>query len=103
MRESGWTLALQRLFKPIQPVLENKYWVDEFYMAVIIRPLRAIAGLFYRIFDQGIIEGVVNGIGRLTTSVGQGVAHIETGHLSWYALSLFIGAVALVGFFLLVG
>jgi len=103
VRESGWTLALQRLFNPIQPVLENKYWVDEFYMAVIIRPLRAIAGFFYRIFDQGIIEGVVNGIGRLTTSVGQGVAHIETGHLSWYALSLFIGAVALVGFFLLVG
>ncbi len=103
VRQSSWTLALQRLFKPLQPVLENKYWVDEFYMAVIVRPLRAIAGWFYRIGDQGIIEGIVNGIGRLTTSVGQGVAHIETGHLSWYALSLFIGAVALVGFFLLVG
>ena len=103
VRQASWTISLQRLFSPLQPVLENKYWVDELYMAVIVNPLRSIARFLYRIGDQGIIEGVVNGVGRLTTSVGQGVAHIETGHLSWYALSLFIGAVALVGYFLLVG
>jgi NADH-quinone oxidoreductase subunit L len=103
VRQASWTISLQRLFSPLQPVLENKYWVDELYMAVIVNPLRSIARFLYRIGDQGIIEGVVNGVGRLTTSVGQGVAHIETGHLSWYALSLFIGAVALVGYFLLLG
>ena len=103
VRQASWTISLQRLFSPLQPVLENKYWVDEIYMAIIVNPLRAIGRFLYRIGDQGIIEGVVNGIGRLTTSIGQGVAHIETGHFSWYALSLFIGVVALLGYFLLLG
>ena len=101
--ESRWTLALQRLLSPLQPVLEHKYWVDELYMAVIVKPLRAVAGFFYRISDQVVIEGIVNGIGRVTAMAGAGAARLQTGLVGLYALSLFIGVVALISFFLLMG
>ncbi len=99
----GWTLSAQRLLRPLQPVLEHKYWVDELYIAVIVRPLRVIAAACYRFFDQAIIDGIVNGIGRVTAMAGAGVARFQTGLISWYALSLFIGVVALLATFLLLG
>ncbi|MCP4168299.1 MAG: NADH-quinone oxidoreductase subunit L [Chloroflexi bacterium] len=103
MKQARWTLALQRLFSPLQPVLEHKYWLDEIYDLLIVRPLRAIARFFYNIGDRAIIEGIVNGAGRVTVALGQGVAHLQSGYISLYALSLFVGVVALVAYFLLIG
>ncbi|RME83299.1 MAG: NADH-quinone oxidoreductase subunit L [Caldilineae bacterium] len=103
VQNSGWAQSLQRSFAPLQPVLENKYWVDEIYLAVIVNPLRRLAHFFYGFGDQTIIDGIVNGVGRVTTTIGAGVARLQSGYLSFYALSLFIGAVAILAYFLLVG
>ncbi|MBX7233751.1 MAG: NADH-quinone oxidoreductase subunit L [Caldilineales bacterium] len=101
IRQSRWTLAVQRGLRPLQPVLEHKYWIDEIYMAVIVRPLRAFAQLCFRFFDQTVIDGAVNGLGRATAMVGAGAARLQTGLISWYAISLVIGVVALLGYFFL--
>ncbi|NOZ71886.1 MAG: NADH-quinone oxidoreductase subunit L [Chloroflexi bacterium] len=103
VQQAGWSLALQRLFAPLQPLLEHKYWVDELYMAVIVNPLRALANFFYRFTDQTIIEGIVNGVGRVTVSVGGGVARLQSGLVGLYALSLFVGVVGLLALMLLLG
>ncbi len=102
VKQSQSMLALQRMLTPLQPVLEHKYWVDELYMAVLVRPLRALARFFFRVVDQGLVDGAVNGAGRVTAVVGSGVARLQNGVLSLYALSLFIGVVALLGYFLLI-
>lgn len=101
IRQSRWTLAVQRGLRPLQPILEHKYWIDEIYMAVIVRPLRAFAQLCFRFFDQTMIDGAVNGLGRATAMVGAGAARLQTGLISWYAISLVIGVVALLGYFFL--
>jgi NADH-quinone oxidoreductase subunit L len=103
VQQARWTLALQRLFSPLQPVLENKYWVDELYMALIVNPLRGLANFFYRFSDQTIIEGIVNGVGRVTVTVGGGVARLQSGLIGLYALTLFVGGVALLALMLLFG
>ncbi|NUQ36389.1 MAG: NADH-quinone oxidoreductase subunit L [Caldilineales bacterium] len=103
VRQAGWALRLQRLFSPVQPLLEHKYWIDEIYMAAIVTPLRRLARFFYTFGDQTVIEGAVNGLGRVTAGAGVAVARLQSGVVGLYALSLLLGAVGLLGFFLLFG
>ena len=99
--EWGWAKALQRLFSRLQPVLENKYCVDEIYMAAIVNPLRRLAEGFYQLGDGCIIEGIVNGVGAVTVRAGGYVARMQTGVLGMYALSFFVGVVLVLLWFLL--
>ncbi len=103
VQEAGWALALQRLFSPLQSLLEHKYYVDELYMAVIVNPLRSLATFFYRFGDQTIIEGIVNGLGRVTVVVGGGVARLQSGLVGLYALSVLVGVIGLLALMLLLG
>jgi len=98
--EWGWAKSLQKLFSPLQNTLEHKYWVDEFYMAVIVNPLRRLANWFYRVFDGRFIEGAVNGIGAYTLRAGAYVARLQTGVLGLYAVSFFVGVVLIIVYFL---
>lgn len=53
-------------------VFQNKYWVDEFYEVVFIRPAGWIAEkISYQLIDQTIIDGALNGIGRLGNGLGR--------------------------------
>ena len=98
VKQAGWTLSLQKTLSPLQPALENKYWVDEIYFAVIVNALRALARLFAT-GAEGVIDGIVNGVGAVTMAAGVGIARLQTGLLSWYALSLFLGVVLLLIYF----
>ena len=46
-------------------VLENKWYVDELYDAIIVRPLAALSDALDRFVEKLGIDGIVNGIGRL--------------------------------------
>lgn len=103
VRQARWTLAVQDALRPLLPVLEHKYWVDEFYLAVVVRPLRGLGRFFYRWGDQALIDGIVNGLGRVTAAVGGVTARLQTGLISWYALSFFFGVIVLIGYLLVIG
>ena len=103
VQQARWTLFLQRLFTPLQSLLEHKYYVDELYTAVIVNPLRTLATFFYRFSDQTLIEGIVNGLGRVTMVVGGGVARLQSGMVGLYALSVLVGVVGLLALMFLVG
>ncbi len=87
VRESlGWFARL----------VENKYYVDEAYTAIIVQPLKDIAGWFARTVDQRGIDGAVNGVASVTGWVGAQARKLQTGLVGLYALSILFGAVALL-------
>ncbi|HLF28031.1 MAG TPA: NADH-quinone oxidoreductase subunit L [Anaerolineae bacterium] len=49
---------------PIHTLLRNKYYVDELYTAVVVRPVVAIAAWVYTAVDRAIVDGALHGIGR---------------------------------------
>jgi NADH-quinone oxidoreductase subunit L len=53
-------------------------------------------------FDPRIVDGAVNGVGWLTTTVGRYLTRLQTGSIRHYALGLLLGAVVIVGYFVLV-
>ncbi|HVQ76176.1 MAG TPA: NADH-quinone oxidoreductase subunit L [Candidatus Binatia bacterium] len=79
----------------------NKYYVDEIYDAMFVRPLFALCAWCARVVDQGVIDGLVNGVGRAVLVTARGLRRLQTGFVMNYALTMLLGAVAMVAFLLM--
>jgi NADH-quinone oxidoreductase subunit L len=64
----GEVEPFQRWLGPVFTLLKNKYYVDELYRAVFIRPTVWLADISFR-FDTGVIDYLVNLVGRVTRVV----------------------------------
>jgi NADH:ubiquinone oxidoreductase subunit 5 (subunit L)/multisubunit Na+/H+ antiporter MnhA subunit len=109
-------------------VLVRKYYLDWLYTDVIVAfvkgPLARATNWFnqnvldafvdsvgensvkagrkvYDVVDQGVIDGVVNGMGTTSDASGQGLRQIQTGKVQQYAALLFAGAAILAGVFVI--
>jgi NADH-quinone oxidoreductase subunit L len=98
-----WDETYFRLFENpynrISQFLYNMDWNalhDYFHDSVIFRGYNAVAGFLARPFDQGIIDGVVNGVARVVRLVSGRVRGVQTGYVRTYAVALLLGVVAVV-------
>lgn len=82
--------------KPWQKLLYNKYYVDEFYDAVIRKPLDLISVAFHKFFDVQFIDGIVNGVGGMVKTIGSGVRLLQQGNVGFYVVSMILGAVFII-------
>lgn len=80
---------------PIHSLLYNKYYIDEIYQAVIVKPLKGL-GRVVHIFDMYIVDGIV----RLFAGSGMGVGRIgvrlQNGQVQSYGLIMLIGLIVFV-------
>jgi len=72
-------------------VLENKWYVDELYDAVIVRPLGVLADVLDRFAEKMGVDGVVNGTGRLVRWSSDRVRLLQTGQVGFYIFVMVIG------------
>jgi len=100
----GWTIFKKRPTLAMPRVLENKYYVDEIYDAALIRPIvvGSREGL-WKIFDIGVIDGVLHGIGQSVTELGRLGRYLQAGFVRAYAAIILIGALILIGLFAYLG
>jgi NADH-quinone oxidoreductase subunit L len=82
-------------------VLYHKWYVDEFYDAVIVRPVLAVSRAFWRFIDQGVIDGVANGAGYASRAFGWVGSRIQTGQVNTYAFAVLAGALFLIALVML--
>jgi NADH-quinone oxidoreductase subunit L len=107
--------------------MENKWWVDEFYAWLIVRPykrfaafladtidwkfwhdwlhdsaiangFRALARFLANPVDLGVIDGIANGLARSATGLARGLSFFQTGFVRNYALVTFLGVVIMLGY-----
>jgi NADH-quinone oxidoreductase subunit L len=102
-------------------LLQNRYYIDSFYMRTVIYPVRdrlsaavdwsnqhildgAVNGAawmarglatFIGWIDRTFVDGLVNAVGGLTGATGGLLKYLQTGNVQWYAVLLFVGVVAL--------
>ena len=74
----------------------GKFFIDEIYAALIVRPLEAFAGLL-ALIDTYVIDGTVNVVGALPRAVGSLFRPLQDGLVQFYALVMALGVLALVG------
>ena len=72
----------------------HKYYVDELYNAVIVQPLLWIStNVLWHVVDEGVIDGTVNGVARVSRDTGSELREIQSGNARSYATWVVIGAV----------
>lgn len=120
---------LRKILGPIFVGMENKWWVDELYDFLFIRPYVAISwfladvvdwrfwhdwfhdsvlGSAYRngsqwlaqVFDLGIIDGIGNGLGNITNWGSQRLRVLQTGYVRNYALAVLVGGLLVLSYFI---
>ncbi len=77
----------------------GKFFIDEIYAALIVRPLEALAALL-ALADNYLIDGTVNAFGALPRVLGAVFRPLQGGLLQFYALVMALGVLALVGMLL---
>ena len=102
LREPGTATRLRERFPRLHGFLAHKWYFDELYDALFVRPMATAGGFGRRVietdFVQGTIVGGATGIVRVGTSVARS---IQTGYLRAYALLLLLGVAGLTLYFLL--
>lgn len=79
----------------LHKVLYNKFYVDEFYMAVIVKPIYAI-GAFFRDVTETAISGLVFGLGRLANALGTQGKTVQNGSVGSYLFVFVIGVCSVI-------
>jgi NADH-quinone oxidoreductase subunit L len=97
VKKPGKVDSLAKSMRPVYTTLLNKYYVDEFYAAVIVRPLVWLStNVFWKAADVAGIDGTVNGIAHGAAAIGDGVRHSQSGNTRSYAVWVVVGAIVLL-------
>jgi NADH-quinone oxidoreductase subunit L len=78
-------------FNPVEKVLSNKYYVDELYSLIVVKPIKKMSEFSSGIVDKYIFDGAVNGLGGQVKKLGSGLRSLQTGDLQTYALMMLMG------------
>jgi NADH-quinone oxidoreductase subunit L len=75
----------------------NKYFVDEIYDATVVHPLiTGSTSVLWHGMDQGVIDGIVNGVGSESKSIGGVLKRMQSGNIRSYATWVVLGALAVL-------
>ena len=100
--------AAPRRLAEVQPILYrfllNKWYFDEIYEALIVRPVLALGRFLWKKGDMGVIDGTINGVAMgiipfLTRLAGR----MQTGYVFTYAFAMVIGIVVLISWMAITG
>jgi NADH-quinone oxidoreductase subunit L len=109
----AWTCNIIDAKKPAQLAAEhpllyrfllNKWYFDELYDVLFVRPAMRLGRFFWRTGDQRVIDGLgPDGISARVLDVTRGVVRVQTGYVYHYAFAMLIGVAALVTWYLVTG
>jgi NADH-quinone oxidoreductase subunit L len=95
---------LADLFPPLYQFLLNKWYFDELYDAIFVRPAFAIGRLFWKGGDGAIIDGLgPDGISARVLEVTRGAVRLQSGYVYQYAFAMLLGVAALASWYLFGG
>lgn len=114
-------LIVSKNFKSVYTILLNKYWIDEIYSSVIIKPFLRLTKLSFSfdfwivdglvnlsatlvviisrikgLIDQYIVDGIVNLVGAIVRGLGLGIRRLQSGFVQNYLLLIFTGIIIII-------
>ncbi|RAU82116.1 NADH-quinone oxidoreductase subunit L [Pontibacter arcticus] len=82
---------------PVHNLIYNKYYIDELYNTIIVRPLMWLSGAFFRFIDLLVVDGIVNGVGKVVMLSGRTLRYAQSGAIGFYIL-IMVFSIALILF-----
>lgn len=82
-------------------IVHRKFYIDELYHFLIVRPTQWISELLYKVVDKLLVDGVVQASGRLSLLASDVVRSIQTGHTAFYILAMVLSVCFILGYYLI--
>jgi NADH-quinone oxidoreductase subunit L len=80
----------------IKKILNQKYYVDELYDTLFVKPLNGLSNLFYNVVDKSFIDQIVNSAGRVVQWSSQTVRYVQTGNTGFYIFMMVVSIISLL-------
>ena len=102
LKSPGIPDQLASSFSGVYRMLVNKYWVDELYNRLIVRPIAVGSDkILWQQLDTHVIDGAVNGSAEAASDIGRILRRMQSGEIRSYAAWVLAGAVGWIGYLLL--
>ncbi|NOU06099.1 MAG: NADH-quinone oxidoreductase subunit L, partial [Hyphomicrobiaceae bacterium] len=95
--------ATARAFKPLYLFFLNKWYFDELYDFLFVRPANAIGRMLWKGGDGAIIDGTINGTANSVGWVTGRAVKLQTGYVYHYAFGMLIGLAAILTYIITSG
>ncbi len=95
--------ATAKMFQPLYKFLLNKWYFDELYDAIFVKPAMAIGRFLWKRGDGNVIDGTINGVGSSVLWGTGRVVKLQTGYVYHYAFAMLIGVAGLITYFMFQG
>jgi NADH-quinone oxidoreductase subunit L len=96
LRRPEMPMRLAESLRGLYRLVAGKYFIDELYAAVIVRPLLWIStNVLWHAVDEESIDGLVNGVAREAGEFGDRLRHLNSGNTRTYAAWVILGAVVI--------
>lgn len=93
-----------KYFRAIYRFLLNKWYIDELYDYLFVRPALAIGRFFWKHVDVGVVDRLgPNGMAWICTKTAARVSKMQNGLIYTYAFSMLIGLAGFIGYYLWLG
>jgi NADH-quinone oxidoreductase subunit L len=100
----AWFTYVKRSSVPAEPsattglqrVLSNKYYVDEIYNAIVVKPLYALSKVLYRFIELLGIDNMVNGLGKGVVYTSRGLRFFQDGSIGYYLFVMVVGIIVIL-------
>jgi NADH-quinone oxidoreductase subunit L len=88
-------MAFEERYPALHRLLANKWYVDEIYDALVVRPLHGLSWAFYRVVDVLLVDGSIRAGAAVARASGDLGSLTTTGNMRNYALYFFLGVLVL--------
>jgi NADH-quinone oxidoreductase subunit L len=88
-------------FHGVYRLLMGKYYIDELYDWLVVEPVKRSAAWLWAQVDMGLVDGTVNQAGEFVRQDSAWLSRVQSGFVRNYALSIFLGAVVIIGYLMI--
>jgi len=100
LKKPALATSMREKFSGLHKLIYNKYYVDEIYQALVVRPLVNFSIFLWKVVDVVLIDGFANGLAFMVKSFSSSGRTIQTGYLRNYALLFLGGVIVVLAFFI---
>ncbi len=76
-------------------VIYHKYYIDEIYNMLFVKPVMMLSELFYEVVDRTFVDGMVNRSGKFSLVLGNQIRRLQSGYIGFYLLAMVLSMAAI--------
>ena len=99
--KKDWPAKLANALKPLYKLSLNKWYFDEIYDMILVKPTKKLGDFLWKIIDMKIVDGLPNGAAAFCKVMAGRISKLQTGYLYSYSMWMVLGLISLLLFLIL--